>query len=158
MAAIPRRVLEQLVETRLQEIDGLTVYRRRVGYVHGQQADVPPPVITPGYDLRVRPYVVQYPSAGMTGPFERLDWTRKGLEWTTQLTCVVGDETALNVLVDHVTSRLDEWRPVLPAEYAAIAHTGRFRMLNDPGPGRRDDSESPARYWTPLVYSLLINH
>ena len=143
-----RRQVVAAVDTRLREIPNLQVYLRRVGYVLGEDVDRPPAKISPT-DQRVRPYVTQHPSVG--SPLEeRLGGHQNGLLWSAQITCVVGDETALEPLVDAVTARLDMWRP--------FDGLGRLRVPVgfDPGPSRRDDDESPSRYWVPLQYQLAL--
>jgi hypothetical protein len=140
---VPRRLLVTAVNDRLDTIPNLTVYLRTV--------DPEPPTIS-DTDQRVRPYVVQHPSPGMTDDV-RLGGTRNGLTWTTQLTVVAGTPDALEPVVDAITTRLDNWRPTFTGEHANTI-VGRLHLLNDPGPSRRDDNESPARYWTPLIYQL----
>jgi hypothetical protein len=79
------------------------------------------------------------------------------LATTFQLTCVGGEEKAVDLLVDAITAKFDEWRPVLaPPNDTTVL--GRCRMLNDPGPSRLDEEERPPRFWTPLVYGLVVNN
>lgn len=148
MAAVPRRVLVEAYLARAAEIANVTVYLRQVA--------TEPPTIGPD-DLRVKPYVVLYPSPGVPGPDERLGGDRVGLADTLQITCAAGEEKALDLLVDAVSAKYEEWRPVLPSPYEQL-QLGRCRQLNDPGPTRRDDEERPARFWTPLVYGLVVNN
>lgn len=154
MAAVPRRILTQVIAAR-QAIPNTTAYVRVVGRLL-DGTSVPPPTIGPN-DLRVKPYTVLHPSPGITGPDERLGGDRVGLAETFQLTCVTGDEDALDPLVDAVTARFDEWRPVLPAPYNTMP-IGRCRLLNDPGSSRRDDDVKPSRFWVPLIYGLVVNN
>jgi len=156
MAAIPRRVIENKVDARLKEISNLTVYLRRVGHVVGSPNDVEPPTVNSA-DLRVRPYVVQHPSAGRPGNRNRLSGRRNGLIWTTQLTCVVGDESALAPLVELVASKMESWRPVFASPYDTVT-VRPFLQINEPGPSMRDEDERPPRYWTPLIFSASIPH
>lgn len=155
-SGLPRRVVTSALIARLNEVGNVTVYLRRVGYVLGSVVEVPPPTVS-DTDRRVRPYVVVHPSPGTPGPDQRLDSSSVGRVYGPQITCVVGDEVALDVLVDAVTDRLDGWRPVFAAPYASV-DVGRFRSLRgfDPGPGRRDDDVTPARFWTPLQYRLPV--
>jgi hypothetical protein len=147
MAAVPRRVLVDALAARAT-IPNVTVYKRLVA---------PAPPTISANDLRVKPYVVLHPSAGVTGPDERLGGDRVGLAETFQLSCVAGEEKALDLLVDAITARFDEWRPALAAPYDVVV-LGRCRMLNDPGPSRRDDDVAPPRFWTPLIYGLVVNN
>lgn len=142
-ATVPRRLLVAAVDNRLHSISNLAVYLRTV--------DPKPPTIS-DTDQRVRPYVVQHPAPGMTDDI-RLGGTRNGLTWTTQLTVVAGTPDALDVVVDAITDRIDNWRPKFSGDHTNTL-VGRLHLLNDPGPTRRDDNESPARYWTPLIYQL----
>lgn len=155
---VPRRIITAALVARLDEISNVTVYLRRVGFVLGSTVTVPPPTVSP-IDQRVRPYVVVHPSPGMNGPDSRLDDSSSGRVYGPQITCVVGDETALDVLVDAVTAKLDGWRPALASPHD-MAEIGRFRPLAgfDPGPGSRDDDVTPARFWTPLQYRLPVYH
>lgn len=155
---IPRRVLSTALVARLDEIANATVYLRRVGFVLGQTGEVPPPTVS-STDKRVRPYIVVHPSAGYTGPDRRLDASTAGRVYTPQITCVAGDETALEPLLDAVAAKLDDWRPTLPEPHTN-ADLGRFRPLvgYDPGPASRDDDVTPARFWTPLLYRLPVYH
>lgn len=154
-AAVPRRILVAALEARAT-IPNVTTYVRKVGLVLGEDDPVPPPTISAD-DLRVRPYLVIYPSPGGPGSDERLGGDIVDLATTFQLTCATGDESAIDPFVDIVTDLFDEWRPVLPAPYENVI-LGRCRLLNDPGPARRDDDESPSRFWTPLIYGLLVNN
>lgn len=156
MAVLPRRVLEARVDARLKEIANLTVYLRRVGHVIGTPDDVPPPTVSEN-DLRVRPYVVQHPSPGRAWPNRRLVGYETGIGWTTQLTCVTGDEEGLGPLVDAVSARFDNWLPTFAAPHADKP-ARRFRLLNDPGPSQRDEDVRPPRYWVPLIYQLPVGH
>ena len=153
---LPRGLLTRTLVARLEEIQHLTVYLRRVGFVLDAAAEIPPPTISPD-DMRVRPYAVIYPSPGSDGPDERLDQTLTGIVWRPQVTLVAGDETALDLVVDAVTQRLDSWRPTFSAPHDDI-EVGRLRKPPgfDPGPSRRDDDIAPARYWTPLQYVLPV--
>lgn len=147
MVAVPRSVLTDVLEARAT-IPNVTTYVRRI--------TGSPPTI--GFnDLRVKPYVVLYPGPGITGPDERLGGDRVGLADTFQITCACGDEDAMDLLIDAVTSRFDEWRPTLPSPYDNVT-VGRCRMLNDVGPTRRDDDEKPPRFWVPLVYGFIVNN
>lgn len=137
-------------------IANVTTYLREVGRVAGVDQDVPPPTISDD-DLRVRPYIVVYPSPGGPSGDVRFDGSTVGKSGSFQLTCVVGDESALDVLLDVVLARFDDWRPVLPAPYDGLP-IGRCRLISDVGPSRRDDAETPTRFWVPLIYSNTINH
>ena len=97
-----------------------------------------------------------YPSPGAPSGDTRLDGSTAGDTVTFQLTCVAGDEYALDPVLDAVKARFDDWRPVLPDPYDGQP-IGRSRLLNDPGPSRRDDNESPPRFWVPLIYSNTLN-
>lgn len=147
MAAVPRRVLVEALAARAA-ITNVTVYVRQV-------AASPPTVSTE--DLRVKPYVVLYPSAGVAGPDTRLGGDRVGLAESFQITCVAGEEKALDLLTEAVANRFEEWRPTLAAPYDTVV-LGRARQLNDSGPNQRDDDVKPPRFWTPLVYGLLVNN
>jgi len=159
-SAIPRRVVTDALVTRLETIPNLTVYLRRVGFVRGVTdapggQEVPPPTVSVT-DRRVRPYVVVYPTAGMNA-HPRLDYAVPGLVWDVQLTCVAGDESAIDPVVDLVTGCLDGWRPVFPGPYDQVVN-GPFAAVPgyDPGPVRRDDDVTPARFWTPLEYRVVL--
>ena len=146
MAAVPRRVLVEVLFARL-ELPNVSHFLRQI--------DEELPTIGEN-DLRVKPYTVLYPSAGAGGYDQRLGGDLVGLSTSFQITCGAGEEKAVDLLVDAVTGRFDEWRPTLPDPYDDHP-IGRCRLLNDPGPARRDDDESPARFWTPLVYGLHVN-
>jgi len=153
MAAVPRRVIVEVLAARAV-IPNVTTYVRKVGTLANGQTLNPPTISS--NDLRVKPYIVLYPSPGIPGPDERLGGDRVGLGETFQLSCVVGEEKAIDLLIDAVTSRFDEWRPVLPAPYDTLP-IGRTRLLNDVMP-RPDEDEKPPRYWVPLVYGLVVNN
>jgi hypothetical protein len=147
VADVPRRVLVEVLFARTA-LPNVSRFLRQI------DAELP----TVGEnDLRVKPYTVLYPSAGAGGYDVRLGGDMVGLGTSFQITCAAGEEKAVDLLVDAVTARFDEWRPQLPAPYDLMP-IGRCRLLNDPGPAQRDDDESPARFWTPLVYGLLVNN
>lgn len=143
MPTISRKLLTDAVDARAKTIPHITVYRRNITST--------PPTVGP-QDLRVRPYVVQHPSAGTPGPEEDLVGDVVDLVTTFQLTCVAGDKIAADYLVDLVSARFERWSPNLDAGLTV----GRCRQVNDPGPARRDDAVTPPRFWTPLVYAVAI--
>lgn len=153
---ISRKTITDLLCSRLAEIPNTTVYLRRVGFKPGTNTHTPPPTVS-STDLRVRPYLVVYPSPGMDGPDRRLDSRTNGRIYRPQITCVVGDETAIDLLVDAVSTKLDGWRPTLPGPLPSNA-VGHFRPLAgfDPGPTGRDDDITPARFYTALQYVLPV--
>ena len=146
---VARRALVEAVDTRLKQIPNLQVFLNRPGNVYGEPDEVPVATISDN-DKRVHPYVVQYPFGGVSGSDTRVDGQRVGLNWSTQITIVTGDEDALDLIVDHVSVVLDEWRPPVDGVTARMRIPADF----DPGPARRDDAVSPARFWTPRVYRL----
>ncbi len=145
MSSVPRRLLTAAVRDRVDAIANLTVYLREVA---------PNPPTISADDLRVLPYAVIYPSPGV--PVDsRFCGDRARLSWTVQVTCVAGDNEAIDPVVDAVTAQLEGWRPVLPEPHDAL-RIGKLRLLNDPGPSRRDDDVAPARFYVPLIYGLAI--
>lgn len=147
MGAIPLKTMVAAIKTQAT-IPNVTTYLR-------QPAPAPPTINAD--DLRVKPYLVIHPSPGGPSEDARLGGEVVGKNFSFQLTCAVGDETALEVLIDAVTSRFDEWHPVLPSPYDVLP-IGRFRLLNDVGPSRRDQDIKPPRFWVPLIYGNTLNN
>jgi len=141
--AISRRVLANTVATRLATLTGVTNYRAEV--------DETPPTIS-DEDLRVRPYTVLYPSAGSPGLEEDLEGRDVDLVWTFQISCVAGNSTDADNLIDRVTALFEHWFITVDTGLTG----GRCKQLNDPGPNRCDKAETPPRFWSPLVYGVQI--
>lgn len=117
--------------------------------------DVPdqPPVISPGKDMRVRPYALFLPIPGL--PTTELDQgdTVVDLDYGWQVQCVSGRPQDLMPLVDVVRGRFDRYVP--GATDTALA-TGPARQLNLLPSPIKDPDYTPTRYFIPLVYTTLV--
>lgn len=94
-------------------------------------------------DRAVHAYTVLYASAGQALT-NRLGSGASGLAWTFQVTCVGGDDIRALWCVDTVRAAFTGRR----------LRNGRLRELGDPGPVRRDDDETPPRYYLPLTFAV----
>lgn len=117
--------------------------------------DVPtaPPVINPGKDQRVKPYALFLPLPGL--PTEELDQgdTVVDLDYGWQIQVVAGRPTDLMPVVDVVRGRMDRF--VAGAADTTLA-TGPARQVNPLATPIKDLSQTPTRYFIPLVYSTLV--
>lgn len=150
VTAIERKVLSDLVDTRLKTLTGVAVYR---GEVPGQ----PPVIVTggqPDSSGRVGPYVVQYGGAG--GPSAEADdvaYSHSDLVWPFQVTCAHGWEPDCLHLVDRVYALLFRWVPVLEGlNFGQVLPPPGF----DPGTAQLDRTVKPARHFVPLQFLMPV--
>lgn len=141
MPPITRKALADDVVANARLIPNITVFKGRI--------DSTPPTISPN-DLRVRPYILATMMAGRPGIDQRLAGNDTGLAWGFQLTCVVGIPDNLDQLVDAISARFELWRPPAGDSRALT----RARQVNDPPSAQEDAAETPARFWTALIYQL----
>lgn len=117
--------------------------------------DVPtaPPVISSPEDMRVRPYALFLPLAGI--PTEELDQgdTVVDLDYGWQIQCVAGRPGDVMPVVDVVRGRMDRFRA--GAADTTLA-TGPARQINSLATPIKDLSVTPTRYFIPLVYTTLV--
>lgn len=116
--------------------------------------DVPtaPPTISTT-DKRVRPYALFLPIAGM--PSEEVDQgdTVQDLDYGWQVQCVAGIPENVMPVVDVVRGRFDRY--VAGAADLTLA-TGPARQGNALASPIKDLSQTPTRYFIPLVYTTLV--
>lgn len=117
--------------------------------------DVPtqPPVISPGKDMRVRPYALFFPIAGV--PTDELDQgdTVVDLDYGWQIQCVGGRPEDVIPVVDVVRGRMDRFVPGAADNTLAV---GPARQINQLASPIKDLSVNPTRYFIPLVYTTLV--
>lgn len=148
MNRLGRKTLADAAMARLATIANLTVYRGAVPKT--------PPTISVD-DLRVKPYVVLFPGGGMPGADPRLAGDSNGFDWTFKLTCVSGRETDIEQLVDLVTDKFELWSLVPSPTLADLRVIGRCRQINDPEYPVPDMSQTPLRFFTPLIYRIPLS-
>jgi hypothetical protein len=148
MNRITRKQLADAVEDRLATIPNLQHYRGSV--------PTTPPTISSD-DLRVKPYVVLFPGAGMPGSDPRLAGDSNGLGWSFQLTCVSGRQTDVEQLVDVVTNAFELWTLIPNPPLTDGRVVGRCRQINDPGTPVPDKGQTPPRFFTALIYRIPLS-
>ena len=96
----------------------------------------------------VHAYCVFYPGAGLAHGIT-LDQAPDLLDWTFQVTCVGGDRVRALWCIGKV-------RAALTGTWLSVA--GRqleIREVADTGSLKRDDDETPPRFWLPLMYGVF---
>lgn len=141
-STIRSQLITDQVEAKLNEINGLTVYRSEV-------EDQPPRY--PDSD-RVAPYAVLYPFPGKPGPGGDLAGVSDDLDYGCQVTVAAGFVRDCEAAVDAVHQKLYR----LSLTVAGVV----FGQLipppgYDPGPIRVDRSISPPRSSLPLQYRCV---
>lgn len=102
---------------------------------------------TAGNPVSVHAYAVYYPGPGWDHAL-LADGAGDSLDWTFQISCVGGDRTKALWCVERVRSVLTGVRLTV-ADQQLMLHE-----VTDPGGVRRDDDETPSRFWLPLQYRL----
>lgn len=152
MSVVPirRKVLGDLVDTRLQDLAGVIIYR-------GEIPDIPPVIQTPsGPDPsgRVAKHVVFFGGAGdPTVEADVADYNTE-LAWSFTTICVAGYHDDCLDLVDDTTALLHRWTPLLEDHvFGRVKPPPGF----DPGSPRRIDRKGlPPRFELPLLWQLPV--
>ena len=100
-------------------------------------------------DGRVHAYAVFYPSPGWARAL-LADGGGDTLDWSFQVTSVGGDRTRALWCIDQVRGVLDGFHVTNAAGQQLIVSEA-----GDPGPLLRDDDVSPARFYSPLRFTVF---
>jgi hypothetical protein len=109
--------------------------------------DAEDPAPTFDGDGRVHAYAVYYPSPGWAHALLGCGGT-DSLDWTFQVTCVGGDRTRALWCVSKIRAALTGQRVSIGGQLLTIQEIG------NPGPIRRDDNETPPRFYAPLTFAV----
>lgn len=155
--AVSRRTLLTAVGTRLAAVPNATGYVGQVGAMYGLPGvpDTPgdPPAKSPA-DPRVRPYFILEPGTGT--PTDQVDLadTYVDLDWPFTVRAAAGDANDLLALIDRIDAMLWRWSP------GPLDGTSTGRVTHQPGadpPLLIDNTQTPARHYTPLQYRLTAH-
>lgn len=154
---IRRKVLGDLIVTRLGLLDGVTVYRGEIPDV--DDAGVPQPLrlTTPdGPDPsgRVAPYILFSTGGGNPVIEPSVADCNTELLWSFQTTCVAAYDADAGHLADRVHSQLFRWSPTLLGHvFGAVKPPPGF----DPGSVVKDEYPGePPRFYLPQLWRLPV--
>lgn len=146
MTAVPVEDLADPVWALLDAIENVNAFDGDFVDADGAPVNMKaPPYVDP--DGRVHAYAVYYPGPGWAHALLSCGGT-DSLDWTFQVTCAGGDRTRALWCVTQVRNALTGHTVDVGGQALGI------REVGNPGPVRRDDGVSPARFYTPLIFAI----